>query len=214
MVKKLIKLIKKFMQGYDIDTLVSIKNSFQGNNFQWVKTSDRTKLGQVVRVNDVIPSGRSFVAQLSDGTRIPTDQLTSNLMMLMDDQPALSMTEIMSINYVPPTSDEMELAPGLPDEFKTDIVRPAQVRADQPIKPVQSDPADLFGMFSLEQTDLPISVSIKLPARNLLKMMYSNSQNKEEFLNKLAVYINSNVTTDSIKSSMKKALDPDKKKKV
>lgn len=202
------------MQGYDIDTLVSIKNSFQGNNFQWVKTSDRTKLGQVVRVNDVIPSGRSFVAQLSDGTRIPTDQLTSNLMMLMDDQPALSMTEIMSINYVPPTSDEMELAPGLPDEFKTDIVRPAQVRADQPIKPVQSDPADLFGMFSLEQTDLPISVSIKLPARNLLKMMYSNSQNKEEFLNKLAVYINSNVTTDSIKSSMKKALDPDKKKKV
>ena len=214
MVKKLIKLIKKFMQGYDIETLVSIKNSFQGNNFQWVKTSDRTKLGQVVRVNDVIPSGRSFVAQLSDGTRIPTDQLTSNLMMLMDDQPALSMTEIMSINYVPPTSDEMELAPGLPDEFKTDIVRPAQVRADQPIKPVQSDPADLFGMFSLEQTDLPISVSIKLPARNLLKMMYSNSQNKEEFLNKLAVYINSNVTTDSIKSSMKKALDPDKKKKV
>ena len=200
------------MQGYDIDTLISIKNSFQGNNFQWVKTTDRAKLGQVVRVNDVIPSGRSFVAQLSDGTRIPTDQLTSNLMMLMGDQPALSMAEIMSINIVPGLSDEMELAPGLPDEFKTDIIRPAQ--ADQPVKQAQSDPADLFGMFSLEQTDLPISVSIKLPARNLLKMMYSNSQNKEEFLNKLAVYINSNVTTDSIKSSMKKSLDPDKKKKV
>jgi hypothetical protein len=214
MVKKLIKLIKKLMQGYDIDTLVSIKNSFQGNNFQWVKTNDRAKLGQVVRVNDVIPSGRGFIAQLSDGSRISTDQLTSNLMMLMDDQPALSMAEIMSINILPSLSDEMDLAPGLPDEFKDDIARPAQVRAEPTTKSAQSDPADLFGMFSLEQTDLPLSVSIKLPARNLLKMMYSNSQNKEEFLNKLAVYINSNVTTDSIKSSMKKSLDPDKKKKV
>jgi hypothetical protein len=124
------------------------------------------------------------------------------------------MAEIMSINILPSLSDEMDLAPGLPDEFKDDIARPAQVRAEPTTKSAQSDPADLFGMFSLEQTDLPLSVSIKLPARNLLKMMYSNSQNKEEFLNKLAVYINSNVTTDSIKSSMKKSLDPDKKKKV
>jgi hypothetical protein len=217
-VKKLIKLIKKIMTGYDIDTLVSIKDHFQGNNFQWVKTTDRSKLGKVVRVTDIVPGGRgAFIAQLSDGTRIPTDQLTSNLMMLMDDQPALSISEIMSINSVPSLSEGISVDPNLPQEVKAEISTTPITRQDPVIaraaSPSSTDPGDLFGMFSLEQTDLALTVSIKLPAKNLLKMMYSNSQNKEEFLNKLSAYINSNVTADSIKESMRRALDPDKKKK-
>jgi hypothetical protein len=77
-----------------------------------------------------------------------------------------------------------------------------------------TEPGDLFGMFSLEQTDLSLNISVKLPAKTLLKMMYTNSQNKEEFLDKLAAYINNTVTVDAIKSSMRKSLDPDKKKKT
>lgn len=217
--KKLIKLLKKFMTGYDIDALVAVKDHFQGNNFQWVKTADRAKLGTVVRVNDIFPGNRgALVAQLSDGTRLPVEHLTDNLMMLMDDQPALTMGEIMSINQVPGLSDGISVDPNLPPEIQQEIAsQPLPVRPEQPVqaRTVQapSDPGDLFGMFSLEQTDLALSISIKLPAKNLLKMMYANSQNKEEFLNKLAAYINSNVTADSIKESMRRSLDPDKKKK-
>jgi hypothetical protein len=217
-VKKLIKLLKKFMTGYDIDALIAVKDHFQGNNFQWVKTADRSKLGTVVRVNDILPGGRgSFVAQLSDGTRLPVENLTNNLMMLMDDQPALTMGEIMSINQVPSISEGVNIDPSLPPEIREEISsQPTPSRIEQPAQPRQvasTDPGDLFGMFSLEQTDLALSISIKLPAKNLLKMMYTNSQNKEEFLNKLAAYINNNVTTDSIKESMRRSLDPDKKKK-
>ena len=79
---------------------------------------------------------------------------------------------------------------------------------------VNSDPGDLFGMFSLEETDLTLSVSVKLPAKNLLKMMYSNSQDQDQFLNRLASYINNSVTPDSIKDSLKKSLNQDKKKKT
>lgn len=216
--KKLIKLLKKFMTGYDIDALIAVKDHFQGNNFQWVKTTDRSKLGTVVRVNDILPGGRgSFVAQLSDGTRLPVEHLTNNLMMLMDDQPALTMGEIMSINQVPSISEGVSIDPTLPPEVREEIAsQPTPARIEQPAQPRQAastDPGDLFGMFSLEQTDLALSISIKLPAKNLLKMMYTNSQNKEEFLNKLAAYINNNVTTDSIKESMRRSLDPDKKKK-
>jgi hypothetical protein len=68
-------------------------------------------------------------------------------------------------------------------------------------------------MFSLEDTDLALSVKIKLPSKNLLKMMYSNSKNKEEFLTKLSDYINNNVTADSIKKTMKKMLSTTPTKK-
>ncbi len=220
--KKLLKILKKIMTGYDIDALMSVKDSFQGNKFQWVKTSDRSKLGQIVRVTDVFAGNRGrFIATLSDGSQIPADQLTNNLMMLMDDQPAMSIAEIMSINSVPSLNDPIQVSPDLPPEIASEIAaalptqqptpRP-QIRASEPGQ--SADPGDLFGMFSLEETDLTLSVSIKLPAKNLLKMMYVNSQNKDEFLNRLAAYINNNVTADSIKESMRRSLDPDKKKKA
>jgi hypothetical protein len=211
------------MTGYDIDSLMSIKDSFQGNDFQWVKTKDRTKLGKIVRVTDVFPGNRgSFIAQLSDGTKIPTDQLTSSLMMVMADQQPMSMTEILSINEIPSLDGQIQVSPEIPPDFAQEILSSAKSLPTKPVNQTTSaqpqsretDPGDLFGMFSLEETDLTLSVSIKLPARNLLKMMYTNSQNKEEFLNKLAIYINNNVTIDAIKSSMRKTLDPDKKKKV
>lgn len=207
------------MTGFDIDSLMAIKDSFQGHNFQWVKSQDRAKLGKVVRVTDVLPGAKGrFIAQLSDGTQIPTDQLSSNLMMVMEDQPAMSMAEILSINELPSVSQEIQISPTIPEEFAQAIsakqVSPKPTEAvAQPQASRNTDPGDLFGMFSLEETDLPLTVSIKLPAKNLLKMMYVNSQNKEEFLDRLSAYINNNVTIDSIKSSIRKNLDPDKKKK-
>jgi len=222
--KSLLKFLKKIMTGYDIETLVAIKNSFQGQNFQWIKTKDRAKLAKVVRVVDVVPGNRGgFFAELSDGSRIPTDLLTSDLMMLMDDQQPLSMSEVLSINYVPSLNESEEpirVADVIPAEFREEIASqpiarpiPQTKKPNVPSAEPTSDPGDLFGMFSLEETALSLSISLKLPAKNLLKMMYSNSQNKEEFLDKLATYINSNVTTGSIKESMRRSLDPDKKKR-
>jgi hypothetical protein len=201
---------------------MSVRDSFQGNKFQWVKTQDRAKLGQIVNVIDVFAGNKGrFIAKLSDGSQIPTDQLTGSLMMLMDDQPPMSISEILSINSVPSVSDPIQVSPDLPPEISQEIIaassnmnKPASVSQPQAAQSKSADPGDLFGMFSLEQTDLSLTLSIKLPARNLLKMMYTNSQNKEEFLNRLAAYINSSVTTDSIKESMRRSLDPDKKKKA
>lgn len=209
------------MTGYDVDSLMSIKDTFRGNNFQWIKTADRAKLGKIVQVTDVLPGNRgTFIAQLSDGTKLSTDQLTNSLMMIMDDQPAMSISEILSINEIPSLSEPLSVSADIPPDVAKEIQeqRVVQKRIETPaverIEPRSAEPGDLFGMFSLEETDLNLTVSIKLPARSLLKMMYTNSQNKDEFLNRLAVYINSNVTVESIKSSMKKSLDPDKKKKV
>ena len=204
------------MNNYDIDTLVAIKSSYQSNDFQWIKTTDRTKLGKVVQVRDVMPSrnGR-FMAVLSDGTQLDTDRVSSDLMMVTEDQQPMSMAEIQSINYIPSLNEDFKVTEEIPAEFRSEIIAPKQIA--QPAQPAQlkvsTDPGDLFGMFSLEDTDLALSVKIKLPSKNLLKMMYSNSKNKEEFLTKLSDYINNNVTADSIKRTMKKMLSTTPTKK-
>ena len=204
------------MNNYDIDTLVAIKSSFQSNDFQWIKTTDRTKLGKVVQVRDVMPSrnGR-FMAVLSDGTQLDTDRVSSDLMMVTEDQQPMSMAEIQSINYIPSLNEDFKVTEEIPAEFRSEIIAPKQIAP--PAQPAQlkvsTDPGDLFGMFSLEDTDLALSVKIKLPSKNLLKMMYSNSKNKEEFLTKLSDYIKNNVTADSIKRTMKKMLSTTPTKK-
>jgi len=213
---KWLKKIKNIIMNYDIDTLVAIKSSFQSNDFQWIKTADRSKLGKVVQVRDVMPgrNGR-FLAVLSDGTQLDTDRVSSDLMMITEDQKPMSMAEIQSINYIPSLNDEFKVSEDIPSEFRNDVVTQKQVAppVSQPVQPkISTDPGDLFGMFSLEDTDLALSVKIKLPSKNLLKMMYSNSKNKEDFLTKLSDYINNNVTVDSIKKTMKKMLSTPAKK--
>jgi hypothetical protein len=69
-------------------------------------------------------------------------------------------------------------------------------------------------MFSLEETQLNISIKVQLPNKTLLKAMYQNSQNQSDFVNKLSSHINNSVTADSIKESLWKMLDPDKKKQL
>jgi hypothetical protein len=137
-------------------------------------------------------------------------------MMLMDDQPALSMAEIKSINYIPSLSESTNIAPGIPEEFKNDLINAVKEKPSipAPVPVTLVDAGDLFGMFALEDTELALTVSIKLPSKNLLKMMYTNSQDKEQFLNRLSMYINNSVTTNSIKDSLIKSFGQDKKKKI
>ena len=207
--------------NYDMETLIAIKSSFQSNEFQWIKTADSTKAGKIVTVRDVVPgrNGR-FVAILSDGTQLDTDRVSSDLMMITDDQPPLSSAEIASINYIPSLSEiqtnEQATTQELPIETQVTKTEPVGLikksQSDIQTK-VEVDPNDLFGMFSLEDTDLNLSIKIKLPSKNLLKMMYSNAKNKDEFLTKLSNYINNSVTVDSIKKTMKKSLGSASKSK-
>ncbi len=211
---------------FDIDAIMALKNSFQGQKFQMVKGKG-PKLGKVFEVADIEPSRGGYFAMLNDGTKISVDTLNSNFMMLMDDQPLMSMAEIASINedYVQPINSSEKIAPELqiPDELKTQITVPTpqvsaqvqQISAPAPqVSASVASNTDLFGMFALEETTLSITVKVQLPNKSLLKAMYQNSQNQSEFINKLSSHINNSVTVDSIKDSLWKMLDPEKKKQL
>lgn len=204
----------------DIDAIMSLKNSFQNQKFQLVKGKPSPRLGKIFEVMDVSQSRSGFYAELNDGTKLSIDSLNSDYMMLMDEQKPLTPMEIQSINIdsypVSNTVNPPEISPelaALPPDLKQEIVKPAASPA-QPVQTTAPATTDLFGMFSLEETQLNISIKVNLPNKTLLKAMYQNSQNQSDFINKLSSHINNSVTADSIKESLWKMLDPDKKKQL
>lgn len=204
----------------DIDAIMSLKNSFQNQKFQLVKGKPSPRLGKIFEVMDVSQSRSGFYAELNDGTKLSIDSLNSDYMMLMDEQKPLTPIEIQSINIdsypVSNTVNPPEISPelaALPPDLKQEIVKPAASTA-QPVQTTAPATTDLFGMFSLEETQLNISIKVNLPNKTLLKAMYQNSQNQSDFINKLSSHINNSVTADSIKESLWKMLDPDKKKQL
>ena len=205
----------------DIDAIMSLKNSFQNQKFQLVRGKPSPRLGKLFEVMDINQSRAGFFAELNDGTKISIDSLNSDYMMIMDEQAPLTMAEINSINIDSYPSinsvNPAEISPDLaiPDDLKSEIIAPApkpSAPAPQVSAPAQT--TDLFGMFSLEETQLNISIKVQLPNKTLLKAMYQNSQNQSDFVNKLSSHINNSVTADSIKESLWKMLDPDKKKQL
>lgn len=225
------------MAGFDIEELVSIKNAYYGQRFQWIKppTTERQKLGTVVTVIDVIPGKRintvngpaqTYTAILSDQSRIETEALTNNLMMLHEDQPPMTKEEVQSI-YMEPEIDLGAIKNDLPADLQSlSTIQPNRNNSDQPTsvpvdngqlaQPRQQVPVDtkgLFGMFSVENTDINLKVAVQLPAKNLLKMMFANSQDKEQFLDQLSAHINNSITLDAIKASVRTFMGQDKKKK-
>jgi hypothetical protein len=223
------KLYYKIM-NFDMEALISLKTNFQSSRLQWVKTTDPRKMGQIVDVVDIFPARNGqFIAKLSDNSQISTDRLTDDFYMITDGQEPLSIDQIRSINYIPSIKDDFKVSDDIPTEIASEIIksvnsipetrtetvqhtqRPIQQVKERVQSPITS--GDLFGMFALEDTELSLAVKIKLPSKNLLKMMYSNSNDKKDFLTRLAAYINNNVTVESIMESMEKQLNGQQKKK-
>ena len=244
LLEKISKKLNNIMAGFDVDEFMSIKDGYMGQTYQWVKTTDAARLGKVVKVNDVLVGPRirvddqmvqKYIVLLSDGARIDSEALNNNLMMLMEDQQPMNMAELISINQVAPIVAE-EIVAALPPDLRAtsslmntvNQVQPAANDTGQSQFQLTRDPhqgqsrqappppktEDLFGLFALEDTDILLSLSIKLPAKDFLKMMYLNSQDKDKFLNQLSAYINNSITPDSIKDSVEKMMGPDKKKKA
>ena len=53
--KKTKKINKEDMNEAEIQRLMSLKDNFVGQSFQWIKSKDENLLGKVVRCRDIVP---------------------------------------------------------------------------------------------------------------------------------------------------------------
>lgn len=221
---------KKNKHKMDTERLISLKENFTGQKFQWIKTPKKELLGKVVKCRDIEPKGRGYMAIFNDGSAISTDLLNRNLMMITDGMEPLSKSEVLSINgpQVAPSNQNNVGPTGsgpiqMPDNLKQ-FETPTSQKITEPTKEtVQENPfirqtpvhaTNMFSMFNADETNLTISVNLKLPNKKLLKMMYENADNKETFLSDLSQYVYSKINNNIVKESLKKTLVPTSKKRT
>ena len=197
----------------DTDKLISLKENFTGQRFQWVKTDQTALLGKVVKCRDVEPlSNGRFLIVFDDGSKIDSSKLNSNLMMLHGDDKPLSREEAMAING-PIRSPEVKRAPSVAPPPVNGPANPAN-----PMQPIQNAPVqnqqpaapkpNMFAMFNSEESQISINLTVKLPDRKLLKMMYNGAENKDKFLSELAEYLHGMINKQVVQDSMKSILAP------
>ncbi len=193
------------------EKLISLKENFTGQKFQWVKTDRPELLGKVVKCKDVEPmsDGRFFII-FDDLSKIESTKLNSNLMMIHGDMQPLSKDEVNSIYGVRP-----KVAQPSPTQ-QVQQVQPTKsaftYSTQQPIEPEHRKP-NMFSMFNSEETQMSLTVNVKMPDRKLLKLMYTNAEDKDKFISELADHLHSIINKEVIKESVQTILSPTSIKK-
>jgi hypothetical protein len=211
-------IIQKIKKNKDImiteDQLIGYKQNFTGQKFQWIKTNKLELLGKVVTCRDVQPAGGSAIAVFDDGSSIDVKRLNNDLMMIMGDMQPLSKEEVTSIYSPPPPlndkkdpiqNNQASGASRVESRIQMDV--PPAEPINQKVNASNSTKANPFEMFSSEYSEFSIKMNIKLPDKKLLKLMYNNAENKQEFLEQLADYVSSSINNSIVLDSLCKMLE-------
>jgi len=193
---------------FDQDRLISYKQNFTGQKFQWVKTDRPELIGKVVRCKDVEPVGNMIMAIFDDGSKMDASKINTHMLMIHGDMQPLTKDEVESIYggvSKPQTQEQPKVQP------HSESVKTSPVNNTEQVK--QAPRQNMFEMFNSEDTTLTLSLNIKLPNKKLLKMMYDSSDNKEKFLEELSEYIHSLINKKVINTSVFGMLVPQVKKK-
>jgi hypothetical protein len=179
--------------------LISYKQNFTGQKFQWIKTIRPELIGKVVTCRDITHEG---IVVFDDGSKTTATDLNRNLMMIHGDVKPLSKDEVVGINPQVNKKIKPKVEASLNTETNTTISK------DIPSKLADPPKSNPFEMFNSDETDLTLKLRIKLPDKKLLKLMYNNAENKEEFLDQLSKYVHSLINNKVVSGSLKSMLNP------
>jgi hypothetical protein len=202
-IKNLIKKNKNDMLSEE--QLINYQQNFSGQSFQWIKTDRPELMGKVVKVRDIDIRG---TVVFDDGSKVLARDLNQKLMMITGDMQPLSKAEVSSISapHVPEARPASKLANGEISPASSPIIpKPnTQSNTNQPNTPAVNP----FSMFNSDEIEIALKLKIKMPDKKLLKLMYSNAEDKEAFLDQLSKYVNSEINNTVVLDSVKAMLDP------
>ncbi len=197
------------------EKLISYKQNFTGQSFQWIRTQRPELLGKVVKCRDIQTKGKSAYAIFDDGSSIEVDKLNNDLLMISGDMKPLTKDEVSSI-YPQPSIKPPVQSSGVVSETIVGLAEKPEVKKEVK-KEVTSDKKEVpnpFEMFNSDKTELNIKVGINLPDKKLLKLMFNNAENKDEFLNQLSDYVYSTINNKVVKDSLSAMLISSSRKKT
>jgi hypothetical protein len=185
----------------DENKLISLMENFTGQKFQWIKTDRPELLGKVVKCRTIEPRGDRFLVLFDDGSSIDSTKLNNNLFMIHGDMQPLSKAEVESISGPKKPVQPVHQVPQTPHQAAPQV-RDVPSQVEHRPAEIVTPQSNMFDMFNSEESNISIALSVKLPDKKLLKLMYQNAENKDKFLDELSDYmyrmINKQVIKDSV----------------
>jgi hypothetical protein len=211
--------------------------NFNRNKFQWVKTNDRARLGKVVTCVDIVPHGNTFVAKFDDSSSVDVRKITSDLLMITADMQPLSREEVLSINgpvqasapsngggpiKLPPELQkeadamraEAAARPKIEPEITVSEITISSVEANRHSFSAAPQKSNMFSVFNSEETQISLNISVKLPDKKLLKMMYASAEDKDKFIGELSDFIMDQINKEVVSDSVINTIAPAPAKKA
>lgn len=187
------------------EQIINYKQNFTGQTFQWVKPDDPQMLGKVVKCRDIDIYGGKIMAIFDNGSKVDIQDINRKLFMVHSDMPPLTLSEIESIY---PSQKGFTPPPVQPQPRVR--VESHQSENSEPASSASSR-SNPFEMFNSDAYELLLKLNIKLPNQDLLKLMYTNAKDKEEFLTQLSEHIMSMINKNIVHESLRQILDPGSK---
>jgi len=216
-------LFKNKENKMNTEKLISLKENFTGQKFQWIKTNRPELLGKVVKCRDVdFGPNDKFIVKFDDGSSIDSTRLNNDLLMILGDMKPLSKDEVDAIYNSVKVKASAPAVNQSPQPAQVKVVPPAAQVQPQPIQPApQAQPisseeapkSNMFAMFNSEESQLAINLTVRIPDKKLLKMMYGSAENKEKFLSELAEYLHGMINKKVVQDAIKTVLAPAPTKK-
>lgn len=195
--------IKKKKTQMNTDRLISLKQNFTGQKFQWIKPDRPELLAKMVKCKDVdaLPDGR-FIIIFDDGSKIDSTKLNLNLLMIHGDSQPLTRAEVESIY-----GQKARPEPKVPVQTITAPIStaPSEKNSQPAIEPKRQN---MFAIFNSEEATLTLNMQVRIPERKLLKLMYQNAENKEQFVSELADHLHAMINKQVVKNSIQAILAP------
>jgi hypothetical protein len=188
------------------EQIINYKQNFTGQTFQWVKPDDSKLLGKVVKCRDIDVYGGRVMAIFDNGSKVDIQDLNRKLFMVHGDMPPLTLPEIESIypsqkpSTPPPVQPRVHVEPN--SNYNSDNMSQSSSSSSR------SNP---FEMFNSDAYELLLKLNIKLPNQDLLKLMYTNAKDKEDFLTELSEHVMSMINKNIVHESLRQILDPGSK---
>ena len=182
--------IKKLL-GMENNLVVQrYKENLFGKVFKWNRPINGEEIGEQVRCTNVREKEGIIIAEFSSGTPIDVRMISQHL------------TPCNEPSMIPPppsgTEGIVTIDPNAPAaEIPVRKERQAQLPKEEP----------LFKSFKTSERNVSISIKINMPDMSLVRMMYDNASNKDEFLGRYAEFMHRSITADSIKASIVSMLE-------
>lgn len=186
----------------------SLENKYYGKSYVWVNPQDSDiKAGDKARCIGVrnIESLGGWCLEFAAGTPVPISKISMYLKEEGYDY-GESVIDIVSPgnNYKKP-GEKSTKKPVHQDTGINSGIDVVEIVEEPPVRTAKNTATaapkknvDMFSGFKKESRNIELSVNVELPNDQLIRMMYENSDNKEEFIANYADYINSHISRDTI----------------